>query len=508
MNNLVEDLRTALYAVWHRRWLALATAWGVCLAGWLVVAMIPNKYEARTKIYVQLDDPLAAKIGIDENDQKRAVERVRQTLLSAVNLEKVVRGTRIGDDVKTPKDMESAVGGLAKAVKVLSTQDNLFEITATSGRGGLSDGENAKLSRDIIQRLIDIFSDDSVAGSRGEMNQTLEFMNQQLSDRQKQLEAAEQRRTEFEARNPDLAQGGTTVLQRMEASRAELRGIDADLAGAQSALAAINGQLAGTPATLSVAGPGGGARGALAQAQAELAAMKSRGLTDGHPDVIAARNQVNMLRAQVQAEGNNPSGGITNPAYSSLQSIRAERMANVQALNARRAAIQSEIARITGQQIQNPELAAEATRISRDYDVLKQQDDQLLADREELRLRGQVQTERSVVKFQVVDPPVVPRAPAAPNRPLLLLGVLIVGVAAGCGAAHGMAQLRGTFATTGKLEAALGLPVLGAISETLTDSAKALRRQRQRKFYAATAGLGGLFVILLAAEFVQRGVAA
>jgi polysaccharide chain length determinant protein (PEP-CTERM system associated) len=508
MNNLVDDLRTALYAVWHRRWLALATAWGVCLLGWLVVAMIPNKYEAKARIFVQLDDPLAAKIGINESDQRRAVERVRQTLTGAINLEKVVRGTRIGDDVKTPKDLESAVAGLAKSVKVLSTQDNLFEIAATSGQGGLSDAENAKLARDIVQRLIDIFSDDSVAGSRGQMNQTLEFLNQQLEDRQKQLEVAEQRRTEFEARNPDLAQGGTTVLQRMEAGRAELRGIDADLAAAQSALAAINGQLAGTPPNLAVAGSGGGARGALAQAQADLAGMRARGLTDGHPDVIAARNQVNALRAQVRAEGDNPSGGITNPAYSSLQSIRAERAANVEALTARRAAIQAEIARVTAQQIQSPELAAEAQRITRDYDVLRQQYDKLLADREELRLRGQVETERNVVEFRVIDRPIVPHAPAAPNRPLLLFGVLIVGIAAGCGVAYGLSVLRGTFATTGGLEAALGLPVLGAISETLTDKARALRLRRQKKFYAATAGLGGLFLILVAAEFVQRGTVA
>jgi polysaccharide chain length determinant protein (PEP-CTERM system associated) len=508
MNNLVEDLRTAIQAVWHRRWMALAIAWGVCLLGWLVVATIPNKYEAKARIFVQLDDPLAAKIGINENDQKRAVERVRQTLTSSINLEKVIRGTRIGDDVKTPKAMESEIIDLAKDVKVLSTQDNLFEIAATAGRGGLSDAENAKLSRDIVQRLIDIFSDDSVAGNRGEMRQTLEFLNQQLEDRQKQLEAAEQRRTEFEARNPDLAQGGTTVLQRMEANRAELRGIDADLAAAQSALAAINGQLAGTPPTLQVAGPPGGARGALAQAQADLAGMRARGLTDGHPDVIAAKNQVAALRAQVRAEGDNPSGGVTNPAYSSLQSIRAERAANVEALNARRAAIQGEIARITAQQIQNPELAAEAQRISRDYDVLRQQYDKLLADREELRLRGQVQTERSVVKFQVIDPPTVPRAPAAPNRPILLFGVLIVGIAAGCGAAYGMSVLRGTFSTAGALEAAMGLPVLGSISETLTDAARALRRKRQRKFYAAAAGLGGLFIVLVAAEFVQRGTVA
>ena len=42
MNNLVEELRTALWAVWNRRWLALGVAWGVCVLGWLVIALIPT----------------------------------------------------------------------------------------------------------------------------------------------------------------------------------------------------------------------------------------------------------------------------------------------------------------------------------------------------------------------------------------------------------------------------------------------------------------------------------
>jgi hypothetical protein len=100
------------------------------------------------------------------------------------------------------------------------------------------------------------------------------------------------------------------------------------------------------------------------------------------------------------------------------------------------------------------------------------------------------------------------RRPAAPNRAVLLFGVLIVGIALGRGAANGLAQLRGAFATTVKLERALGLPVVGAITENLTDSGKALRGQRQKKFFAATAGLAGLFVILLVAEYVQRGMLA
>jgi hypothetical protein len=34
-------------------------AWAVCLLGWLVVALIPNSYESKARIFVQLDDALA-----------------------------------------------------------------------------------------------------------------------------------------------------------------------------------------------------------------------------------------------------------------------------------------------------------------------------------------------------------------------------------------------------------------------------------------------------------------
>jgi uncharacterized protein involved in exopolysaccharide biosynthesis len=43
--------------VWNRRWLALAVAWAVCLLGWLVVAMIPNTYESRARIFVPMRWP-------------------------------------------------------------------------------------------------------------------------------------------------------------------------------------------------------------------------------------------------------------------------------------------------------------------------------------------------------------------------------------------------------------------------------------------------------------------
>ena len=250
----------------------------------------------------------------------------------------------------------------------------------------------------------------------------------------------------------------------------------------------------------------GGARGALAEAQAVLAGMRARGLTENHPDVIAAKNQVNALKGPAAMQGD--AGGMPNPAYTSLESIKAERAANVQSLMARRAAVQAEVSRITTQQISNPQVAAEQQRINRDYDVLKQQYDKLLQDREQLRLRGEVETEANAVKFQVIDPPTTPRAPAAPNRPVLLFGVLVVGLGAGVAAAFAVGQLRSTFATTAKLERAIGLPVLGAITTTLTDAGRELRKKRMKLFYAATAALGGVFVLLLVVEIIQVSMVA
>lgn len=506
MNNIYDEFRAALFTVWHRKWLALAVAWGVCLLGWLVVGMIPNSYESKARIFVKLEDVLSDVTGV-QTSNKRDIERVQQTLTSAVNLEKVIRGTPIGAEITDPKQMESAVLGLGKKIKVESTKDNLFEITASYGDGGNSDAANAKIAQAVVQKLIDIFREENLAGNRGEMSSSLDFMDQQLAQRQKELEAAEQKRLAFETANPALAKGSTSPIQRIEALRAELRGIDADLAAAQSALAAINGQLAGTPRNLQGTAPVGGARGALNEAQAQLSSLRARGLTENHPDVIAARNQVNMLKSAAASEGGG-AGGISNPAYSSLESIRAERQANVQSLTARRAAVQAELGQVTSQQFTNPEVAAEQQRINRDYDVLKQQYDKLLQDREELRLRGQVETEHNSVKFQVIDPPTTPQSPVAPNRPLLLLGVLIVGLGAGAATSFAVGQLRSTFATTAKLEQTMGLPVLGAISATMTDAARVLRRKRLTYFYAATAALGGVFVLLLAIEVAQRSMVA
>lgn len=515
MNGLYDEFRVALHSVWTRRWLVLAIAWGICILGWLAVASIPNRYDSRARLLVDVNQILPDDAQGGSFGGRQQIDEIRETLTSARNLEKVAVTTGLIGADAGERDKASAVAMLQKNIKVVPQQDNIFEITSGIGVGSLSDADNAKLASGVLDSLITVFRDDQLRGGRMDAREGLKFLDAQIADREKALREVEARRGTFEAQNIGLIPGGTgSPAQRVDAARAELTQIDSQLISAQAQLAAANGQLSSTPATINVPGMGGVgggvARQQLAGAQGELSSMRARGLTDAHPDVIALKSQIASLKAIADREGTGGSGGgnSQNPAYASLSAMRAERQATVSGLSARKAQLMGDIARITSQQIQNPGIAAEYDRINGEYTALKAQYDKMLGQREQVRMRGQVQTETDAIKVELLDPPTKPTSPAAPNRPLFLTLVLFAGIGGGIGAAFGLGQVRTSYATAAKLERASGLPVIGSITEVVTPDRHAERKKRLVWLASGAGALVGLYALLLIAEFVQRGMVA
>jgi hypothetical protein len=272
--------------------------------------------------------------------------------------------------------------------------------------------------------------------------------------------------------------------------------------------------MAGTPA--SVAGPGGTssagpARARLAAIQGQLADARARGYTELHPDVIALKNQLAAAQAAAHNEplvGGGAGGGSPNPLYLSLKSMQADKQAQVASLTMRKTQLQNDLDQLDAKLAGNPAVAAEQSQIERDYQVLKDQYDKLLGDREDIKLRGQAQTQTDAIKFSVIDPPTSPRVPAAPNRPMLLTGALLAGIFGGIGAAFAMGQVQTTFATAGRLERATGMAVIGSIGEMVTRAQTAERRRKLAYFGGGAAALAMAYVALLGVEMLQRGLAA
>lgn len=510
MDGLYEQLRIILHQIWMRRWLALAVAWGFCVLGWLAIALIPNTYESRARVFVQMQSVLPSQAGMMPADRAMDLIQVRQTLTGAANLEKVVRRTELNTLVGSNRDLQVQVGKLRESIKVTAAQDNLFEISATASVSGFSNAQNAKLAAGIVQNLVDLLVEGNLAGDRNETTQTLAFLDEELRKRETELAAAEERRVAFEQRFLGVLPGEGSIAQRMSAARAELAGVDRELMTAQSSLAAMRGQLASTPPTIPTFDSGGGNNsyaGQLSSLEGQLSQAYARGWTDAHPDVVAIKAQIARMRPQAARE--RPGAGtMPNPSYVSMRAMVAEREGQVAAASARKSQLQADMAQFSATQASEPGVAAEQARLNRDYEVLKRQYDKLLEDREQVRLRADVQQKTSLLKFRVIDPASQPTVPSTPNRPLLLTAMLVVALGAGVGAAFIFAQLQTTFPTQGRLEQASGLRVLGSISAIFTPEQRA--RERQRLVWLAGGGgalLAGYF-ILMAVEFWQRSTVA
>ncbi len=510
MGSIYEEVRLALHGIWTRRWIALAVAWGVCLIGWVAVSLIPNQYQSVARVVVEMRNILPAETAASgQAESARNLDRVRQTLTSVSNLEKVVRGTAINATVKSPGDLNARAAELQRVIKVTALQDNLFEISATVSDGALGVDNSARIAQAVVTKMIEIFVDENLSGRRNDTREALKFLDDQIADRQQRLQDAEERRSSFANQYLSTLPGTGTLTERVSAARSQIAQVESDLAGAQSSLNSVNAQLAGTGSTSAGAGGtaiAGPARARLAAIEGQIAEGRARGWTASHPDMVALANQLAAARAAAQNEPLNAgAAGGANPLFLQLKSMQTDRSARVAELTQQRDTLRGQIALLEAKLAADPQAASEQAQIDREIAAMKAQYDRLLDDREQIRLQSQVQNQTDATKFSVVDGPSLPATPTSPNRPLLLTGVLVLGMAAGVAAAFGMSRIQTTFPTAARLAAASGLPVIGSIGEVVSAAQTTLRRKRLRQFAGAISGLGFVFMTLLAAEILQRG---
>lgn len=503
MEAVYTEIRIALYAIWRMRWLALAVAWGFCLVGWLTVMRVPAAYESSARVSVQVRSLLGDG---SEGDVQKGIDRVRQSLTSTEILKRVVRSVSNGERPLTSFEALSLIGALRNGISITAQGEDLIEIKTRISLQSVSEQQTAFIARNVTQKLIEIFVSENLIGNRSANAESLQFLDQELQRRGKELAEVDRRRAQISQDMMGALPGSGSLEQRMDAVRNEMMTLESGLMQARSAAAAMNGQLAATPAQI----PAGTVNGIdsvdqrIGQIEGQLSEAVSRGWTEKHPDVIAMRAQLAELRSQKARGGARNVPMTPNPVYVSLKSMQAERQGNLAALEARKAQLDKIVAVIAQRQLNAPSAAIDQARLDRDYDVLREQYNKLLTQRESAKLRADATGKSAGVRFRVIDQPSLPRQPAAPNRTMLLIGVLIAGVVVGGGVGFAKSQLSNVYTTTQQLAKASGLPVLGSISEVITAETRAIRRKQNMWFSSAAAGLPGMFMLLMLIEFVKR----
>lgn len=491
MDQVLQQIMGYAKAAWRRRWWGVAVAWLVCIVGWTWVMMIPDRYQATARVYVDtqtLLKPLMSGLAAQPNIEQQITMMTRQ-LVSRPTLEKVARMTDLDVKAKTPEQTEAMLDGLARKISIADAgRENLYTISYQDANGDLA--------KKVVQSLLTIFVETSLGKTRQDISSSQRFIEEQLQQYQQKLTDAENALTEFKRKYIGMmpGQGGDYYAKLAETST-QLRQAQLDQQEAVNRRNQLKRQLADEEPELTAAAAAVSTHseidGRIQALEKQMDQLRLQ-FTDLHPDIQSTKRLIEKLEAQKKIDlaerKSDPAGArIQNPVYQQLTIAIAEADATVSSLGARVAEYQRRYGELRNASNMIPQVEQEYTQLTRDYDVYRQNYDALLKRRESVTMSGEVESKTDTVDFRVIDPPFVPSQPAFPNRPLLLSLVTLGGLGAGIAAAFLLSQLRRTVTDRRVLRELTGLPLLGAVSRVETP--ETLRRKRKGLLtYAAALG--------------------
>ena len=493
------ELFTYLSAIWQYRWQGLAAAWAACVLGWAAVAMVPNTYESTAQVYIDthtLLRPLLKGLAIT-NDPNQEIRVMLQTLLTDPTLERVFRATDPKASSMSSEEMQDAIGHFRNniSLKNLPAKD-LFSISYRD-----RDPAHAKA---VTQTLVSVLIDSSLGGQRRDADQVGTFLDNQIANYEQKIEAADKRRAEFKTAHLEFF--ASTPNGDKVSGAGDVVGAQAAVTQAQNTLSeavdrrnSLRAQLGSTPKTLNVNSPlpavmdrAGTAitpRSQLAAAIAKLNALRTR-YTDNYPDVVAQKRLIKRLESQGSGDSADTEG-ISNPAYLMIKSKLTDTESEVAVDSNRLKDAQRRLENAKKMAQQAITVQREYANLDRDYQVLHKNFEALVARRESAKITQAAGDQQSAFAFRVISPPLKPNHPDAPNRFLLNMAVLFLGIAAGGGLAFALGQFSGKFLSVEQLKDAFELPVLGTITTVRTS-----RDMAAARFSTTLFGTGlGLLVV-------------
>jgi polysaccharide chain length determinant protein (PEP-CTERM system associated) len=485
-----EQIQTHARGMWRYRWHALGIAWLISVAGWFLVSQMPDVYEATAKVSVDTNSMLPELTrGLTANeDLISEVDIVSKALLTRPNLEKVARRTDLDLRAETADEMEALITGLQSSVKIRGGgRDKVFSISFKDS--------NQQKATEFVASLLDAFVESSLGARGDDSDMTQRALASEIKDHEDRLVRAEADLAEFKKRNigymPDDGADYYTRLQTamaaVDASERETRQlqqrrdeISRQLRGEASIIQSGSGTSSQQMAVCSNAAQTGELRAQLSALQVDF--------TDKHPRIVMIRDTIATLEARCEEEISAIREGVLsletstatldqNPVYQNLRLLLSNADVELAALQERLRTEQREVAQLRNDVDKIADVETEFKRLNRDYGVVESRHQELLRRWETLQSKNRLDPFTGQVQFNILEPPFASTSPVAPNRPLLVIGVLIVALGIAVVASFALDQLNVAYFTKLSVTRAFDLPVLGSISMIYTPQQLATKRR-------------------------------
>ena len=502
MNQIVEELLTALRAVWRRRWLAIGVMWTVAALSVAVVWLAPNRYEANAKIYVDTQTvlkPLMAGLAF-QPDTDQQVKMLAKTLVSRPNVERILQATHTGPATAGIAH-EQAVDKMIDRIKVDPSGGNLYVISVRDTDPGAA--------KEVVAALVDLFVGNGTEAKQRDSSEAGSFIDEQIKAYETKLSDAENRLKDFKIRNFGVSGVSTQdYFARTSTISDEVTRLQIAYAAAEQSRDALKRELAGEDPLLPADAGTPAAPPMPTELDSRIDTQKKqldellRKYTEAHPDVISERQTIRQLEAQRNAErtaakahGGRTGSAATSPVFQRIRVSLADAEANVASLGSQLSAQQARLAELRASASKVPQAEAELAQLNRDYDVIRKNYEMLVSRRESASLGVKMDESDQLADFRVIEPPHVTPKAVFPDRTALALLFMLASLVGGIALAYVLSLVYPTFSAPKQLEAATKRPVIGMISSVTTAGIISARRSDLQRI-----------IVVMAVFFVAQGV--
>jgi polysaccharide chain length determinant protein (PEP-CTERM system associated) len=513
MNDLIGQVTAILRGMWRYRWQAIAAAWTAVVLGWMAVyIVVVPEYTATAQVYADTETvlrPLMKGLTLEMNLNKQVGLMARQ-VMSRPNLERVVALTKLDERGPKPVSRALAAERLRSHFSLTAEQPRRSDAVTTNIYNLSYVDRDPDIAIQVVRALISAFTENTLAEIRSDSQRGTRFIEKQIASQKEALAEAEKAVRDFRRQHRDvLSAEGQGFFERLQAGERAVAAAKQEIAETESLRRSLQSQLQETPASTRAGTQGGNFAPTplelrLNELREKLAQLALK-YTESHPDVVATRDNIAQVEAQIRA-GQDPAPMMANPTRQQLELRVKEVTGELAALDVSKDAAVRQLEELSKQTSTLPGIEDELMRLTREIETAKAKLKALEERRQSLEMSDSVEQTSLDFYFRVIEPPSVSTASVLAavwkKKILMSTAVLLGALAGGGGLAYALYILRPPVFSQRALNEITGFPVLGVVSRFATRSTVAKERME----------LSGLVILLLlmvgaygAALFMQHG---
>ena len=452
--------------LWQRRLYLIAAFLLIFVLGVAAAFTLPTLYRSTATLLVQSQDlPVEVAQSPVTGSIEQRIARIRERVLSRGDLITLIEQNDLYPDERRSKPLSKVIEKMRRATSVSALsgdigqpgggQSNTIAVTMT-----FDYPEPAK-AQAVLQSYVSRFLRMDSEDLEDQAGLTVRFLQDQAGKLQVQIRQIEGQLTALKARHGSaLASSGLPPMIDTGSYSAEIANLENQ-----------NRQL------LASLRKGPGKDPELAAAESALANARAI-YNDSHPDVVQARERLEMIR-QIERAQAQPDEAETVQAQISANN------AAIASLVAARNSTVSRASSLQAGQARAPAVLEQAMQLENRASALREQYKDVSTNLLKAQNSARMASEQRAERLSLVDPPNLPDRPHSPNRPLIIIGAAAAGLMIGLMLALALELLLRPLRSPGQIEA-LGFPVLGVVpilgSSRNQAGPRALLRWWERRF--------------------------